>query len=80
MSKDNLIYITDDSGTERAMELVLHFKEEDIGCEYVLIKDPEEEDGDIFAYLYDGTDLTAVEDEETLNMCSEVLDAYYDSI
>ena len=80
ISKDNLIYITDDSGTERAMEIVLQFKEEDIGCEYVLIKDPEEEDGDIFACLYDGTDLTVVENEDTLNMCAEVLEAYYEAM
>ena len=79
MNEDNILYITDDSGEERAMEIVLNFQLEDTGCRYVLLSDPEDENGDIFAFLYDDDgNLTPVEDEETLTMCSEVLDEYFE--
>ena len=77
LDENNTIFITDDSGNETAMEIVLTFKEEETGKTYVLFQEPDNEEGDVSAAEYDEDgNLTMVEDEETLNMCSEVLNAF----
>ena len=75
LDENNTMFVIDDEGNERAMEIVLTFTDENTGKNYVLFQEP---DGDeVFAAEYDDDgNLTMVEDDVVLAMCGEVLDAF----
>ena len=80
MNETNRMTITDDSGNEREMEIILTFDSEDGSRHFVLFKDPAEtEEESVYAYSYDEDgSLDQVTDPDELVMCSEVLSAFPD--
>jgi YD repeat-containing protein len=77
IAEDNRITITDESGQEREMEIILTFDNDDGSRHFVLFTDPNDPEGNVFAYSYDEDgNLEAVSDPEEQEMCSEVLSAF----
>lgn len=73
MSEENKIIVVDENGKEAEMEIVLTFEVDD--KKFVLFKNFE--DDDVYAYTYDEAgNLEAVENEEDLDICSEVLETF----
>ena len=71
---DNKIYITDDNGVEREMNILFTFDMN--GKNYVVVYEGEN-DEELFALQYDEDgNLYVVEDEEELEMVQEVIDAF----
>ena len=71
---DNKIYITDDNGVEREMNILFTFDMNDKNYVVVYEGDNDEE---LFALQYDEDgNLYVVEDEEELEMVQEVIDAF----
>lgn len=77
MIENNTMMITDDTGNEREVEILLTFENEDKTKKYVLFTDPMDEEGNVYAYSYneDGS-MDEVVDEEEWEMCQEVLGAF----
>ena len=77
MTEMNTMIITDDSGQEREVEIILTFEDESTGKTFVLFSDPQDEEGNVYAYRYDedGT-MNEVTDENEWEMCQEVLGAF----
>jgi len=77
IADDSRITITDESGQEREMEIVLTFDNSDGTRHFVLFTDPNDPEGNVFAYTYDEDgNMEAVSDPEEQEMCSEVLSAF----
>ncbi len=73
---NNRMVISDEEGNEYEMEIIFTFEGKD-GKMFVLFRDPEDTEGDVYAYQYDEDgNLDAVTDPEDVEMCAEVLDAY----
>ena len=71
---DNRIYITDDNGNEREMNILFTFDMNDENYVVVYEGDSDEE---LFAFKYDEDgNLYVVEDEEELEAVQEVIDAF----
>ena len=74
---DNRLILTDETGQETEMEIVLTFDDEEHGRKYVLVKYPSKDEDDVFAFAYDDEgNLEPVEDPEEFEMCQEVLGAF----
>ena len=74
---DKKLYITDENGAEKEMEILLTFEPDNSAKKYVLYYDPEVEDGDIFASIYDDEGhLFPIETQEEWDMVEEVLNAF----
>ena len=74
---DNRMILTDETGQEREMEIVLTFEDEEHGRKFVLVKDPSEDADDVFAFAYDDDgNLEPVTDPDEYDMCEEVLGAF----
>lgn len=77
MEDTNKMTITDETGQEREVEIILTFENEEKNKSYVLFTDPQSEDGDVYAYSYDEDgNMVEIEDEDEWNMCQEVLGAF----
>ncbi len=75
MSEENTIVVIDENGNEVEMEIVLTFEADN--KKFVLFKNFE--DDDVYAYTYDEDgNLEAVENEEDLDICAEVLNTFQD--
>ena len=71
---ENKIYITDDDGNEREMNILFTFDMNDKNYVVVYENDNDEE---LFAFTYDEEgNLFMVEDEEELSNVQEVIDAF----
>ena len=71
---ENKIYITDDDGNEREMNILFTFDMNDKNYVVVYENDNDEE---LFAFTYDEDgNLYVVEDEEELENVQEVIDAF----
>ena len=71
---ENRIYITNEDGKEIEMNILFTFDMEDKN--YVVVYENGNED-DLYAFEYDSKgNLTAIEDEETLEKVQEVIDAF----
>ena len=77
MIENNTMMITDDTGNEHEVEILLTFENDDKTKKYVLFTDPTDEEGNVYAYSYneDGS-MDEVVDEEEWEMCQEVLVAF----
>jgi uncharacterized protein YrzB (UPF0473 family) len=74
---DKKLYITDENGVEKEMEILLTFEPDGSTKKYVLYYDPEVEDGDVFASIYDDEGhLFPIETEAEWDMVEEVLNAF----
>lgn len=77
MSESNTMIITDESGQEREVEILLTFEDESTGHSFVLFTDPQDEEGNVYAYRYDEDgNLNEVTEESEWEMCQEVLGAF----
>ena len=77
MTEMNTMIITDDSGQEREVEIILTFEDESTGKTFVLFSDPLDEEGNVYAYRYDEDgNMNEVTDENEWEMCQEVLGAF----
>ena len=78
MEDTNRMTITDESGQEREVEIILTFDDE-AGQSFVLFQDPQDTEGNVFAYKYDEDgNMNEVTDEKEWDMCQEVLGAFMD--
>lgn len=77
MVETNRMTIINDEGQEIEVEIILTFDNDKNGKSYVLFTDPEDPEGNVYAYSYteDG-EMQEVETEEEWNMCEEVLGAF----
>ncbi len=74
---DNTIVIIDENGNDKEMEIILTFDNEETNRSYVLVSDPNDEEGEVFAFAYDEEgNLESVEDETEFSLCQEVLGAF----
>lgn len=79
MEDNNHMIITDDSGQEREVEILFTFDDEKNGKSYVLFTDPQDPEGNVYAYSYDEDgNMEEVTDEKEFEMCQEVLGAFQD--
>ena len=77
MIESNTMIITDESGQEREVEILLTFEDESTGHSFVLFTDPQDEEGNVYAYRYDEDgNLNEVTEESEWEMCQEVLGAF----
>ena len=77
MTEMNTMIRTDDSGQEREVEIILSFEDESTGKTFVLFSDPQDEEGNVYAYRYDEDgNMNEVTDENEWEMCQEVLGAF----
>lgn len=77
MTESNTMIITDESGQEREVEILLTFEDELTGHSFVLFTDPQDEEGNVYAYRYDEDgNLNEVTEESEWEMCQEVLGAF----
>lgn len=76
MNETNQMTLTDDSGAEHVVDILLTFDSPE-GKHYVLFMDPAQPDSGVYAYSYDEDgNMEAVTDEDELSMCEEVLGAF----
>ena len=71
--KEDSIYITDEDGKEIEMKIYLTFDAND--KKYVVVYEEANEDI-LYSFVYDDSNLYAVDDEEELAMIEEVISAY----
>ena len=77
MTESNTMIITDESGQEREVKILLTFEDESTGHSFVLFTDPQDEEGNVYAYRYDEDgNLNEVTEESEWEMCQEVLGAF----
>ena len=78
MEESNRMTITDESGQEREVEIILTFDDE-AGQSFVLFQDPQDPEDNVYAYKYDEDgNMNEVTDEKEWDMCQEVLGAFMD--
>ncbi len=77
MVDSKTMYVEDANGKEVAMEILFTFDNDQTGKQYVVFKDPNNEDGEVFASCYDDEgNLTPIETDEEWSMVEEVLGAF----
>lgn len=77
MLDSSSLYVTDEFGNEKRMEILFTFEDEDHGKKYVVFVDPEEEGDEVFASAYDDEgNLLPVESDEEWQMIEEVIGAF----
>ena len=77
MLETNTMFVTDESGNEKEMEIVFTFEDEEKGRKYVVFADPEDEGEEVFASAYDDEgNLMPVETDEEWQMIEEVIGAF----
>ena len=76
MLETNTMFVTDESGNEKEMEILFTFEDEEKGRKYVVFADPEDEGEEVFASAYDDEgNLMPVETDEEWQMIEEVIGA-----
>ena len=77
MLDSNTLYVKDDNGKEVAMEILFTFANEEMGKQYVVFVDPNDDSGEVFASCYDEEgNLLPIETESEWEMVEEVLGAF----
>ncbi len=76
--KDNKILVTKEDGTQVEMTILLTYKNEENGLDYVLYYDENDESGEVFPFRYDEKThkLSELEDEREWEVASEVLESF----
>lgn len=74
---ENKIIVVDGDDKEIEMEILFTFENEEMGRQYVLYLDPEDETGEVFASAYteDG-DLLEISDAKEWEMIEEVFESF----
>lgn len=77
MLESNIMYVEDENGKEKEMEILFTFDNEAKNKSYVVFQDASGENDEVFASCYDDDgNLTPIETEEEWNMVEEVLGAF----
>ena len=76
MLETNTMFVTDESGNEKEMEILFTFEDEEKGRKYVVFADPEDEGEEVFASYDDEGNLMPVETDEEWQMIEEVIGAF----
>lgn len=77
MEDTNIMTITDESGQEKEVEIILTFEDDKNQKTYVLFRDANTDDGNVYAYSYDEDgNMNDITDESEWEMCQEVLGAF----
>lgn len=77
MEDTNIMTITDESGQEKEVEIILTFEDDKNQKTYVLFRDANADDGNVYAYSYDEDgNMNDITDESEWEMCQEVLGAF----
>ena len=77
MLETNSIFVTDEQGNEKRMEILFTFDDEATKKRYVVFVDPEEESDEVFASAYDEAgNLLPVESDSEWQMIEEVIGAF----
>lgn len=77
MLETNTMFVTDESGNEKEMEILFTFEDEEKGRKYVVFADPEDEGEEVFASAYDDEgNLMPIETDEEWQMIEEVIGAF----
>ena len=77
MLETNTMFVTDESGNEKEMEILFTFEDDEKGRKYVVFADPEDEGEEVFASAYDDEgNLMPVETDEEWQMIEEVIGAF----
>lgn len=77
MLETNSLFVKDEDGSEKEMEILFTFEDEDRKKNYVIFCDPNANDDEVFASVYDDEgNLLPVETEEEWVMIEEVLGAF----
>ena len=77
MLDSSSLYVNDENGNEKRMEILFTFEDEDHGKKYVGFLDPEEEEGEVYASAYDDDgNLIPVETDAEWQMIEEVIGAF----
>ena len=77
MLETNTMFVTDESGNEKEMEILFTFEDEEKGRKYVVFADAEDEGEEVFASAYDDEgNLMPVETDEEWQMIEEVIGAF----
>ena len=77
MLDSSSLYVTDENGNEKRMEILFTFEDDNHAKKYVVFMDPEEEEGEVFASAYDDEgNLIPVESDAEWQMIEEVIGAF----
>lgn len=79
MLDTNSLYVTDENGAEKRMEILFTFEDEEKGNAYVVFQDPDQDEGEVYASRYDDEgNLLPIESDEEWAMVEEVIGAFAD--
>ncbi|MEF9967358.1 MAG: DUF1292 domain-containing protein [Longicatena sp.] len=79
MLDSSSLYVSDENGNEKRMEILFTFEDEERKKSYVVFVDPDEESDEVFASAYDAEgNLLPVDNEEEWRMIEEVIGAFQD--
>lgn len=77
MLETNSLFVKDEDGNEKEMEILFTFEDEERKKNYVVFCDPNAEDDEVFASVYDAEgNLLPVESDAEWTMIEEVLGAF----
>lgn len=77
MLDSSSLYVSDEEGNEKRMEIMFTFEDDVRKKSYVVFMDPEEESDEVFASAYDSEgNLMPVDSEEEWKMIEEVIGAF----
>ena len=76
MLDSNSLYVKDENGNEKRMIILFTFDNEQLGTQYVVFQNPENEE-DVYASRYnDEGELLPIETEEEWDMVEEVINTF----
>lgn len=77
MLETNTMFVVDENGEEKEMEILFTFENEDKTRKYVVFVDPEGDEDNVFASAYDDNgNLIPVDTDEEWEMIEEVIGAF----
>ena len=77
MLDSNSLYVVDEDGSEKRMTILFTFENEQYGRQYVVLEDPQDDSGQVFASAFDDEgSLLPLESEEEWAMVEEVIGAF----
>ena len=79
MLESNTMFVTDENGKQKEMEILFTFDNADQTRKYVVFQDPDTDEENVYASAYDDDgNLIPVETEEEWQMIEEVIGAFQD--
>lgn len=79
MLDSSSLYVSDEAGNEKRMEILFTFDDDEHEKKYVVFSDPEADNDEVFASAYDDAgNLIPVESDAEWQMIEEVIGAFQD--